>query len=98
MEAQMQLYELLRPFARMVAEELVNMQKPVEESNEEKRQYKGIKGIMEIFECGRKKAINIKNSGIIDGSITRISPKIFLVDKNKALEAMSKKPKGGRRY
>ena len=95
----MQLYELLRPFARMVAEELINMQKPVEEQpHEEKKQYKGIKGIMEIFRCGYKKAIELKNSGLIDGAITNISPKIFLVDKRKALEAMNKKPKGGRRY
>lgn len=94
----MQLYEIFRPFARMVAEELANMQKSVEIQREESKQYRGLKGIMEIFKCGRKKAIEIKNSGIIDSAITRISPKIFLVDEQKALEAMNKKPKGGRRY
>lgn len=95
----MQLYELLRLFARMVAEELVNIQKPVEgQQHRETKQYKGIKGIMEIFKCGYKKAVELKNSGLIDGAIINISPKIFLVDERKALEAMNKKPKGGRRY
>lgn len=95
----MQLYELLRPFARMVAEELVNMQNPVEEQHGDIKQYRGLKGIMEIFRCGRKKAIELKNSGLIDGAITNISSKIFLVDEQKALEAVkNKKPKGGRRY
>lgn len=94
----MQLYELLRPFARMVAEELANIQKPVEEQYEETKQYRGIRGIMEIFKCSRSKASRIKESGLIDSAITNVSEKIFLVDEQKALEAMSKKPKGGRRY
>lgn len=98
METQMQLYEIFRPFARMVAEELANMQKPVEIQCEESKQYRGLKGIMEIFKCGRKKALEIKNSGIIDSAITKVSPKIFLVDEQKALQAMDRKMKGGRRY
>ena len=93
----MQLYELLRPFARMVAEELQEIQKPKEEPAGN-RKLRGIQGIMEIFKCSRSKASRIKDSGIIDGAITRISQRVFLVDEQKALEAMSKKPKGGRRY
>ena len=101
MEAQMQLYELLRPFARMVAEELQEIQKPKEEPievSECNRRLRGIQGIMEIFKCSRSKASRIKDSGIIDGAITRISQRVFLVDEQKALDAMNKKPKGGRRY
>ena len=98
-----QAFEIFRPFARMIAEELAEIQKPKEEpkiieSPVGERKLKGVKGIMEIFQCSRGNAARIKDSGIIDGAITRISPRVFLVDERKALEAMEKKKKGGRRY
>lgn len=98
-----QVYELLRPFARMVAEELLEIQKPKEDepvtSPIGERKLRGISGIMEIFNCSRSHATRIKDSGIIDCAITHISPRVFFTDERKALEAMEKKkPKGGRRY
>ena len=99
MESQAQIYELFRPFARMVAEELANMQEARDKlAKPSSRQLKGISGIMEIFQCSRSKASRIKESGIIDSAITNVSGRIFLVDEQKALDAMNKKPKGGRRY
>ena len=44
-----QLYELLRPFARMVAEEIAAMQQPAKQAAQPSRKLKGISGIMEIF-------------------------------------------------
>lgn len=98
-----QSLEFLRPFARMIAEELAKMQKPEEEPEIIEgpvgdRKLKGIPGIMEIFKCSRSHATRIRNSGMIDNAIIRVSPRVFLVDERKALEVMDKKKKGGRRY
>ena len=98
-----QAFEIFRPFARMIAEELAELQNPREEPEVIEgpvgsRVLKGIQGIMDIFQCSRSKASKIKDSGIIDGAITRISSRIFLVNEKKALEIMEKKMKGGRRY
>jgi len=90
-----QVFEVLRPFAKMVAEELATMMQPPEQKKE-KRIVKGIPGIMEIFQCKRNKASEIRKSGIIDDAITT-SGRIFLVDADKALELMHKH-KGGRKY
>lgn len=99
MEAQM--YEILRPLARMVAEELADIQRRealrTAEPHAPARQFRGIQGIMDIFHCSRSMANKIKGSGVIDEAITRVSSKLFLVDEQKALKAMEKK-KGGRRY
>lgn len=91
-----QLYELLRPFARMVAEEIVAMQKPQKQEPKQSRTLKGIPGIMEIFKCSRSKAAKIKASGIIDNAITTTG-RMFIVDEQKAIAAMDAQ-KGGRRY
>lgn len=56
----------------------------------------GIDGIADIFNCSKSQAQSIKNSGRIDGAITQIGRKI-VVDKAKALELASIKPKRGRR-
>lgn len=96
MEAQ--INEALRFFARMVAEEVLKLQQPREEpAAKQTRQLKGIPGIMEIFHCSRSKACRIKESGVIDGAITRIGGRLFLVDEQKALQAFESR-KGGRRY
>ena len=93
-----QLYEILRPFAKMVAEEILAMQKPQpqEKETEQSRTLKGLNGIMEIFQCSKSKASRIKASGIIDSAITTTG-RMFIVDERKALEAMNRH-KGGRRY
>lgn len=91
--------DALRTFARMVAEELVKLQKPVSESTVviESRKLRGIPGIMDIFQCSRSKATRIKESGMIDEAITHVSGRLFLVDEQKALQAFEKR-KAGRRY
>lgn len=53
--------------------------------------YKGIKGIQEIFQCSKSKALGIRASGIIDDACIQ-NGNSFLIDKNKALELM----KGGK--
>ena len=93
MEVQ-QIYEALRPFARMVAEELAKMQQPSNEQPASPRQLRGISGIMEIFHCSRSKAAKIKDSGIIDEAITYISGRLFLVNEQKALHAYEKRRRG----
>lgn len=89
-----QVFEVLRPFAKMVAEELATMMKPPEKK--EPRIVRGLSGIMEIFQCGQTKAQQIRKSGIIDDAITT-SGRVLLVDVDKALELMHKY-KGGRKY
>lgn len=107
MDANDQLLELLRPFARMVAEEIVLLREEIgkgfseprkEIANERTRVLRGLGGIMEIFQCSKSHAMKIKGSGAIDSAITRISPRVFLVDEGKALAAMENRKKGGRRY
>jgi|SRR5690554_3453153 len=53
--------------------------------------HKGIKGIQEIFQCSKSKALGIRASGIIDDACIQ-NGNSFLIDKNKALELM----KGGK--
>lgn len=87
-----ELLELLRPFAKMVAEELVKvMPQPATPSE----QYSGIDGIAAIFKCGRTKAQAMKNSGVLDSTITG---KKFIVDKQKALAAMQAKNRKFHKY
>lgn len=92
-----QLYELLRPFARMVAEEIVAMQQPAKQAVQPSRRLKGIAGIMTIFQCSRSKAHEMKASGELDAAITTFGGRSFLIDEQKAL-AIKEKKQGGRRY
>lgn len=46
--------------------------------------YYGLKGIKLLFGCGANKAIDIKNSGVIDEAIVQISPRKFKVNGEKA--------------
>lgn len=93
MEAQWM--EALRPFARMVAEEIVKKMGQTEIKPEcpEARKLRGIPGIMEIARCSRSKAVELKASGILDEAITHVSPRVFLIDEAKAYEALEKSRK-----
>lgn len=92
-----QLYELLRPFARMVAEEIVAMQQPAKQAAQPSRRLKGIAGIMAIFQCSRSKACEMRASGELDEAITTYGGRSFLIDEQKALAIKGKK-QGDRRY
>ena len=96
MDAQL-LEMVLRPFARMVAEELVAIRQESPLPQEPSRKLKGIPGIMEIFKCSRSKAIEMKASGELDEAIINYGGRSFLIDEQKALEIKEKK-QGGRRY
>ena len=50
---------------------------------------KNIKGVMQVFSCGRHTALKIYNSGRIEGAIMRMGAKTFLIDPEKALELYS---------
>lgn len=52
--------------------------------------YIGIKGIMQIFHCGRTKAQALKNSHVLDEAIISHGRK-FVISKNKALDCVAKK-------
>ena len=52
--------------------------------------HKGIRGIMEIFQCAKSKAVGIRASGIIDGACIQ-NGNSFLVDKSLALQLMREK-------
>jgi hypothetical protein len=64
-------------------------------TQDEKYAY-GIKGISEIFGCSVPTAQRIKSSGIIDAAITQLD-RTIVVDRQKALELVQNKKKGGRR-
>lgn len=89
------IIELLRPFARMVAEELANITTTPPQQTKT-RILSGINGIMDICQCSRSKAIKLKDSGILDDAITIVSARKFLINEDKAIKCLSMK-KGGRR-
>lgn len=82
----------------MVAEEIVAMQQPTtEQAVQPSRRLKGITGIMEIFQCSRSKANEMRASGELDAAITTYGGRSFIIDEQKAL-AIKEKKQGGRRY
>ncbi|MDR1503478.1 MAG: DUF3853 family protein [Prevotella sp.] len=76
--------------AKVVAFELLAIQKTTKEPPS--YSYKGIKGIMEIFQCSKSKAIGIRASGVIDDACVQ-NGSSFLVDKEQALTLMRDKSK-----
>lgn len=66
-------------------DEILNNQESVPIKLSEKRQYKGLAGIAEIFGCSIATASRMKKSGILDSAISQIG-RTFIVDKEKALE------------
>ncbi len=77
----------LGEFAEAVAIQLKG-QAPTN-STKQKSLPKNIKGLMEIFNCGRHAALRIYNSGLIDEAIIHIGAKTFLTDPEKAIELYS---------
>ena len=52
--------------------------------------FKGIKGIMDIFQCSKSKAMGIRASGIIDDACIQ-NGNSFLIDRETALSLMKDK-------
>lgn len=52
---------------------------------ETQKEYKNIEGIAEIYGCSYGTAKRIKASGLIDGAITQVSPRVFYTDILKSL-------------
>lgn len=78
--------EAISAIAKQIAEDMLAMQKQEEEQS---RQLRGLKGIMEIFKCSKSKAFLLKESGRLDAAITQVSPRIFFTDEKKALQIMN---------
>ena len=74
--------------AKVVAFELVDIQKI--ETETPSYSYKGIKGIMDIFQCAKSKAVGIRTSGIIDDACIQ-NGNSFLIDRGLALQLMKEK-------
>lgn len=77
-----------RELAKVLASELSVTQKNIEEKPT--YSYKGIKGIMEIFQCSKSKAMGIRASGIIDKACIQ-NGNSFLIDRDLALICMKDK-------
>ena len=76
--------------AKILAFEIVETQKQGNDTHS--YSYKGIKGIMDIFQCSKSKAMGIRASGIIDGACIQ-NGNSFLVDRDIALMLMREKGK-----
>ena len=76
--------------AKIVAFELSETQKQGKDTPS--YSYKGIKGIMDIFQCSKSKAMSIRASGIISAACIQYGFS-FLVDKETALMLMRDKGK-----
>ncbi|NMA74234.1 MAG: DUF3853 family protein [Bacteroidales bacterium] len=76
--------------AKVLASELSDVQKFSKETPS--YSYKGIKGIMEIFQCSKSKAMGIRASGVIDDACIQ-NGNSFLIDRELALTLMRDKGK-----
>lgn len=76
--------------ARVLAFELEEKRKVENESPS--YTHKGVKGIMDIFQCSKSKAMGIRASGIIDDACIQ-NGNSFLIDRNMALQLMRDKSK-----
>lgn len=74
--------------AKVLASELSGIQKSTKETPS--YSYKGIKGIMEIFQCSKSKAMGIRASGVIDDACIQ-NGNSFLIDRDLALTLMRDK-------
>ncbi|NMA74461.1 MAG: DUF3853 family protein [Bacteroidales bacterium] len=73
----------LEAFHKKTVTEVVN---EVAKNSKREEYLKGIEGIMEIFDCSKNLAQDIKNSGVIDDAIIPLGTRAFLVKKYHALE------------
>jgi hypothetical protein len=62
---------------------------PIREDYSKKELVYGLDGLAKLLDCGKTKAQQIKNSGIIDEAIIQNGKKL-IIDKNKALELLKK--------
>lgn len=74
--------------AKVLASELAEHQENTKEIPT--YSYKGIKGIMDIFQCSKSKAMGIRASGVIDGACIQ-NGNSFLIDRDTALRLMKNK-------
>lgn len=74
--------------AKVLASELTEKQKHTKETPT--YSYKGVKGIMEIFQCSKSKALGIRMSGVIDDACIQ-NGNSFLIDRELALSLMKNK-------
>lgn len=74
--------------AKVLASELAEQQETSKVSPS--YSYKGIKGIMEIFQCSKSKAMGIRSSGVIDNACIQ-NGNSFLIDRELALSLMKNK-------
>ena len=81
--------------AKVLAFELEEKRKAEKESPS--YSYKGMNGIMEIFQCSKSKAMAIRASGIIDDACVQYGNS-FLIDKPIALELMRNKDQRNSSY
>lgn len=77
-----------KELAKVLVSELSETQKNTE--RKPTYSYKGIKGIMEIFQCSKSKAMGIRASGIIDDACVQ-NGNSFLIDRELALSLMKNK-------
>lgn len=77
----------LGEFAEAVAMQMREQASP--SVTQQKTLPKNIKGLMQIFNCGRHAALRIYNSGLIDEAIIHIGAKTFLTNPDKAIELYS---------
>lgn len=73
-------------FAKVIIHELQEASL-INATKEETYSFKGIKGIMEIFQCSKSKAVAIRASGIIDDACIQ-NGNSFLIDRRTALNLM----------
>lgn len=74
--------------AKVLASELIENRRTEKELPS--YSYKGVKGIMDIFQCSKSKAMGIRVSGIIDDACIQ-NGNSFLIDRQLALKLMKKK-------
>lgn len=74
--------------AKVLASELTEHRETTKETPT--YSYKGIKGIMETFQCSKSKAMGIRASGIIDDACIQ-NGNSFLIDRELALSLIKNK-------
>ena len=68
---------------------VVKNMKPITEDYSKKELVYGLDGLAKLLNCGKTKAQQVKNSGVIDDAVIQ-SGKKLIIDKNKALELLKR--------